>query len=163
MNDEMKEQWRETLENDDAWNAVAMESPPPLTARFRTRSWWPAATAAATVLLVVSLVVNVVLVQQVSDARTDTLLALLKQPSPMVTLASIEDLRNRDLSAGAVEALRDVVRFSEDPNAQLSALEALYELRLLDEPVAVQRLLAETRSNLPFMRAAIRAMTEESI
>ncbi len=163
MNDDMKKHWQETLETDDVWNAVSMETPPPLTARFSRKSWWPAAAVAATVLLVVSLAVNVVLVQQVSEARTDTLLALLKQDSPMVTLASIEDLRSRNLSATAVEALKDVVRFSDDPNAQLSALEALYELRLLDEASAIERLLAETRSNLPFMRAAIRAMTEESI
>ena len=162
MNDEMKRLWNEELGSDDAWDAVSIESPPPLAVRFSKRNWWPAATAAAVALLVLSLVVNIALMQQVSDARTDTLLALLKQDSPMVTLASIEDLRSRNLSPVAVEALKDVVRFSDDPNAQLSALDALVELRILDTQGAVQQLLAEIQSNRPFMRAAVRAMTEET-
>ncbi len=162
MNDEMKRLWKEALDTDDAWDAVPLESPPPLAVRFRKRSWWPAATAAAVVLLVVSLVMNLVLMQQLSAAKTDTLLALLKQDSPMVTLASIEDLRSRSLSPAAVEGLKDVVRYTDDPNAQLSALDALLELGALDSPGAVQQLLEETGSNEPFIRAAVRAMNEET-
>ncbi len=162
MNDEMKDVWKDELGSSEPWDALAIESPPPLTARFRRPNWWPAVAVAASLLLVVSMAFNILLSQRLSDAKTDTLIALLQQDSPLVTLASIEDLRTRQLSERALDAIRDVVRYSEDPNSQLSALDALYELGQLDRNDAVEQLLAETRSNTEFMRTAIRAMTEES-
>ncbi|MEM1176138.1 MAG: hypothetical protein AAGI27_15110 [Pseudomonadota bacterium] len=163
MNSDFQDTWREELQTDDTWNGVRMETPPPLTARFRKKNPWPVAAGVAAILLTGSSLLNMQLAHQLADARTNTLIALLQQDTPLVALASIEDLRNRGLSDRAMEAIKDVVRFSEDPNAQLSALEALYELNALEEEHLVTELLSETQSNPEFIRAAIRAMNEESI
>ena len=163
MNEDMKQQWRNELGSDSAWDAFPSEAAPPLASGFKARSWWPHLTVAASLFLAVSLSANLVLYERLSTARTDTLLALLQQDSPMVTLATLEKLRSRDLSDRSVNALFDVVRFSDDPNAQLTALEILYELQRLDSTMAVEQLLSETQRNTDFIRAAIRSITEESV
>lgn len=165
MTQESKKLWRDALGSDAAWDAVPKESPPPLGTHFATRpasgpSRW--GVAAAVAALSASLAVNFLLYQELSATRTDYLLAKLQGNSSSMTLATLDTLRQRHLSDALKSALEDVVRYSSDPNAQLSALDLLLEAGLSQRPDALDKLLDETRYNAAFLKAAANDTTMES-
>ncbi len=165
MNQESKKLWRDALGSDAAWDAMRFEEPPPLAASFsrpERKTYRPWAIAASCAALAVSIAVNVLLFNELSATRSDYLLASLNTESSPMRLATLDTLRRQKLSDDMQSALKDVVRYSSDPNAQLAALELLLGAGLSSRQGALDKLLDETRDNAAFLRAATSDTKTES-
>ena len=154
--------WRDALgdDADPVWNSIREDVAPPLRRSFKTAAkphpqrWL---LAAAIVLAMVTGTWNFLLMRQLADARSDYLLATLVTDASTGRLAALHRLSGETLSADAVQALKDLVRVSQDPNIQLAALDLLLDSRALPTDEEVQALLRQVRHNSHFIEAAVRA------
>jgi len=156
------ELWREELDTNAelVWDGIQEEIAPPLRKPFRSavniRPWrW--AAAAAVVALLVSGLWNAVLLQELENVRTDYVIAMLKNDSPLSQLTTLDTLRSDHLSANLTEALQRLVISSQDPNIQLAALDILLEQGTLSDEKQVQLMLPQVRYNQQFIEMAVRA------
>lgn len=162
MRQQHEQLWRDAL-GDDAeriWNGIREDVAPPLRDSFasevrpRPGRWL---LAAAMVLVLVTGMWNVLLTRQLAEIRDDYVMATLAAGSPANRLAVLHRLGGESLSADAVEALKNLVRVSQDPNIQLAALDLLLDSHALSADSEIQTLLEQVRHNSQFIEAAVRA------
>ena len=162
MRQEHIDLWRDALDDDAErlWTSIHEDVAPPLRGSFTTEvrrrpgRWL---LAAAMALVLVTGMWNVVLTRQLAEIRDDYLMATLAAGSPANRLAALHRLGGESLSADAVEALKNLVRVSQDPNIQLAALDLLLDSRALSADREIQTLLEQIRHNSQFIEAAVRA------
>lgn len=162
MRQEHIDLWREAIDDDAerVWNGIGEDVAPPLRRSFtvsdrpRPQRWL---LAAAIVLAVVTGMWNFLLTRQLAEARADYLVATLAAGLPANRLTTLHRLSGESLSADAEEALRNLVRFSEDPNVQLAALDLLLDGRALSGDREIEALIEQVRHNSHFVEAAVRA------
>ena len=162
MRQESFELWREAIDDDAerVWTSISEDVAPPLRHSFtrggtRRRQHW--LLAAAIVLVMVTGAWNVLLMRQLADARADYMMATLANDASNQRLAMLHRLDGESLSSDAVEALKHLVRVSQDPNIQLAALDLLLDSRALSGDQEIQALLKQVRHNRHFVEVAVRA------
>ena len=153
--------WRDTLGADASrfWSAMDVERAPPMRPLQESRAGGPAwrwLSIAACVVLAASVLVNVMLVRELGDARHDFLLARLADQSPAARFVAINALSREGLSADAVMALESLVLSAADPNVQLAALDVLIDSGALSDD-AIANLVSRAGHNTDFLRLAVRA------
>lgn len=162
MQKEQVDLWRDAIDDDAerVWTSIREDVAPPLRRSFATEDalrphrWL---LAAAIALVMVTGAWNFALMKQLADVRADYVMATLAVDLSETRLASLHRLYGESLSADAVEALKDLVRISEDPNIQLAALDLLLDNHELSKDQDVEALLQQVRHNGHFVEAAVRA------
>ena len=154
--------WRDAIDDDAerVWTSIREDVAPPLRHAYATKDalrpyrWLLAAAIAA---VMVTGAWNLALMKQLADVHADYVMASLAIDLSENRLATLHSLYGESLSADAVEALKDLVRISQDPNIQLTALDLLLDNHELSKDQDVEALLQQVRHNGHFVEAAVRA------
>ena len=156
-----RELWRDELGDfaDPVWDAFKTADPPELRVpqrQARHAPWMLFGIAASWVAIGILLAWNAQLRNDVTEARTQTALALLVAERSDRVLAGLATVRQLDADPAITAALLKLLKESDDPNLQLEALDLLIN-GVLSDMNTRRDVLEQVRFNRSFLERAIRA------